>query len=119
MSEIIWTGEVRRVLYRQLVKEFGPFAKWEGTSSPGRGHDERFNQLCEEFARVIGAESGRAVKQQIRFAMPESGGGSNWDQGHARTAILNKAAALEAEFIENKHLPSLRATGRAPALEDL
>jgi hypothetical protein len=68
---------------------------------------------------VVGVKSGEAVKLQIRFAMPESASGSIWGDGHARSAILNKAAALEAGFIENRHLPNLRATGRAPTLEDL
>ncbi len=109
MSEI-WTGDVRRVLYRRLVERFGAFDNWVGTSSPGPGHDENFNQFCDDFARVVGAKSGDAVKHQIRFAMPESAGGSVWQEGHARTAILNKAAALESGFIENRHLPNLRAT---------
>jgi hypothetical protein len=114
MSEI-WTGDVRRVLYRRLVEQFGPFDKWERASSPGGGNDENFNQFCEDFARVVGAKSGEAVKHQIRFAMPESGSGSSYAGGHAQTAILNKAAALEAGFIENKHLPKiLRASGPEP-----
>ena len=118
MSEI-WNSDARRVLYRRLVEQFGPFDKWKGTSSPGNGSDQKFDEFCENFARVVGAKSGSAVKIQIRFAMPETSGGSVWEEGHARTAILNKAAALEAGFIENKHLPNLLAVGRTPALQDL
>ncbi len=44
--------------------------------------------------------------------MPESENGSTWDR-QAQTAILNKAAALEAGFIEDSHLPDLLAVGRA------
>ncbi len=51
------------------------------------------------------------MKQQIRFAMPESERGSHWDR-QAQTAILNKAAALEAGFIDDAHLPDLLAVGR-------
>jgi hypothetical protein len=51
------------------------------------------------------------VQHQIRFAMPETTKGSAWGR-HAQTAILNKAAALESGFIEDKHLPNLQAVGR-------
>jgi hypothetical protein len=53
------------------------------------------------------------VKHQIRFAIPESERGSAWG-GHAQTAILNKAAALEAGFIRDKDLPDRLAVGRSP-----
>jgi hypothetical protein len=108
----IWTMEIRLVLYRRLVEQFGAIDKWKETSSPGGDRNKEFDQFCEDFARVVGAKSGDAVKHQIRFAMPESvrGSGSIWKNGgHAPVAILNKAAALEAGFIEGKHLPDLYA----------
>jgi len=107
----IWTGEVRRVLYHRLVEQFGPYRIWKKTNSPGGSHDTKFDQFCSAFAKAVGAKSGGAVKHQIRFAMPESEHGSKWDR-HAQTAILNKAAALEAGFIEDQHLPNLVAVGR-------
>jgi hypothetical protein len=109
----IWTGEVRRVLYRRLVQQFGPYRGWKKTNSPGGTLDTKFDQFCDTFAKAVGAQSGNAVKHQIRFAMPESERGSTWGR-HAQTAILNKAAALEAGFIEDKHLPDLLAVGRLP-----
>jgi hypothetical protein len=51
--------------------------------------------------------------------MPESTAGSLLRDGQAQTAILNKAAAFDAEFIQNQHLPDLRAVGRGVALDDL
>jgi hypothetical protein len=114
----IWTGDVRRVLYKRIVKEFGPLEKWEKAHSPGRGLDQQFGEFCDAFAKAVGAKSGDAVQHQIRFAMPESSQGSNWDR-HAQTAIMNKAAALEAGFIEDKDLPNLKAVGRGPSLEKL
>jgi hypothetical protein len=83
-----------------------------GSNSPGGNHEEVFNAFCKAFADAVGAKSADAVKQQIRFAMPESEKGSSWDR-QAQTAILNKAAALEAGFIRDKHLPNLRAVGRS------
>src|SRR5271170_382211 len=92
----IWTGDVRRVLYKRLVKEFGPLDKWGNPNSPGRGLDQQFHEFCDAFAKAVGAKSGEAVQHQIRFAMPESTEGSSWADGHVQTAIMNKAAALEA-----------------------
>src|SRR5690348_1457604 len=106
----IWTDAVRRVLYTRLVAQFGPYVDWKKTSSPGRGLDAMFDQFCDAFARAMGARSGDAVKHQIRFALPETEKGSTWGR-HAQTAILNKAAALEAGFIEDRHLPDLLAVG--------
>lgn len=78
----------------------------------------RFDKFCEDFAQVVGAKSGDAVKHQIRFAMPETESGSTWKR-HAQTAILNKAAALEAGFIRDSQLPELVATGRTVTIDDL
>ena len=107
----IWTGDVRRVLYRRLVQKFGPSEKWKKTSSPGRGLDPDFEKFCEAFAEAVGADSADAVKHQIRFAMPETDRGSTWGR-QAQTAILNKAAALEMGFIKDGQLPDLLAVGR-------
>jgi hypothetical protein len=111
-------GSVRRLLYRRLVALFGPLAKWEKTNSPGKGLDDMFDQFCTDFARAVGAKSAGAVQHQIRFAMPETTRGSTWER-HAQTAILNKAAALEAGFIEDKHLPNVLAVGRTPTMEEI
>jgi hypothetical protein len=100
------------------VKEFGPCDDWTRNNSPGRGLDHHFEQFCEAFAKAVGAESGEAVKHQIRFAMPESGR-VTWEDGHAQSAIMNKAAALETGFIENRHLPDLQTVVTTPSLESL
>jgi hypothetical protein len=108
----IWTGEVRRVLYKRLVQQFGPSDQWKKSGSPGGAPDSDFDEFCEAFARAVGAKSGDAVKHQIRFALPETEHGSNWGR-HAQTAILNKAAALEAGFISDGQLPNLKAVARS------
>jgi hypothetical protein len=115
--ETIWTMEARRFLYRRLVAKFGPLGEWEKSHSPGRGLDADFAAFCASFATVIGAQSGDAVQLQIRFAMPESERGSTWGR-QAQTAILNKAAALDAGFIDDRHLPDLLAVGRRHPVSD-
>jgi hypothetical protein len=107
----IWTGDIRRVLYKRLVQLFGPSDEWEKTAAPGRGLDPDFDRFCGVFAQAVGAKSGDAVKHQIRFAMPETEHGSTWGR-QAQTAILNKAVALEAGFVRDGQLPNLVAVGR-------
>ena len=108
----IWTGEVRRVLYQRLVQRFGPYRQWTKSHSPGGQHEEAYEAFCSAFAEAVGAKSSNPAKLQIRFAMPESESGSTWGR-QIQTAILNKAAALETGFIEDKHLPDLHAVGRS------
>jgi hypothetical protein len=84
---------------------------WENSSSPGRGLDGAFEEFCSAFAIVVGAESGKAVKHQIRFAMPESEQGAVMKH-QVGTSIGNKAAALEEGFISDRHLPHLLAVGK-------
>src|SRR5262245_31643659 len=111
MNPPIWTGEARRLLYQQLTRQFGPYSTWAKVCSPGNGNDQAFGEFIEAFAKLIGAQSGRAVNHQIRFALPHNGQSTWINGGQVQTAILNKAAALEAGFIENKHLPTLVARG--------
>jgi hypothetical protein len=114
--EKIWTATVHRLLYARVVKLFGAYDKWEKKTSPGRGLDADYTAFCEAFAKVVGANSGEAVKHQIAFALPSTSNGSTWSRDHhAQVAILNKAAALEEGFIANKHLPDLLAVGREAA----
>src|SRR4051812_34875805 len=108
----IWSGEVRRVLYRRVVALFGPYSTWANKNSPGADRDADYEEFCGWFARAVGAKSAQAVQHQIRFAMPETQRGSSRGR-QTQTAILNKPAALEAGFIEDKHLPDLVAVGRA------
>ena len=113
----VWTGDARRALYEQLVRKFRPYSEWENPNSPGRGRDAEFEKFCDAFAATFGAKSAEAVKHQIRFAMPETSKGATWEKGHVQAAILNKAAALEAGFIEDKHLPStLHSVGKEPSV---
>jgi hypothetical protein len=111
-----WTYEARELLYSQLVARFGPHKDWETSARPGRGLNEEYDLFCENFAKTIRSKSGNAVKHQISFALPIPEGGTRyWAQGHARSAILNLAAAFQAGFVEAFAFPSLIATpGNVP-----
>jgi hypothetical protein len=103
-------------LFELVVKKFGAYSTWEKSASPGRGKDRVFDDFCANFATLIGANSGDAVKHQIAFGSPiAKGGASHWQPSHAYTAILCQAAALEAKFITSAELPSLVARGNQTA----
>jgi hypothetical protein len=114
-TKIIWTRAARDLLFETLVAKFGPHSTWEKATSPGKGQDAAFEDFCQQFADVVGASSGEAVKHQIAWGTPTPVGGKehNWsDPGRAANAIRNLAAALDAEFIRSKDLPKLFAEGR-------
>jgi hypothetical protein len=64
----IWTVETRAKLYREALRLCGPFRKWEGHDTPGRGLDDAYHQLTDAFAVVFGAKSGKAVRMQVSIA---------------------------------------------------
>jgi hypothetical protein len=68
----IWTATVRRALFELLKKKFGTYSEWEKVVTPGRNLDDQYHNFCEAFAKVVGAKSGGAVQQQIRFAIQTS-----------------------------------------------
>lgn len=105
------TQAARRFLFEQLTAQFGPASEWEASNKPGRGKDRAYDKFCEQFSKVVGANSSEAVKLQIRFGMPTIGE-STWEKGQAQTAVLCLAAAFEAGFIKDGGLPNLKATGR-------
>ena len=68
----IWTAAAHNLLYQELVKRFGKLPEWTTNNRPGRGLDLEYDLFCESFAKIIGADSGDAVKQQIAFARQET-----------------------------------------------
>jgi hypothetical protein len=106
---IIWTKEARELLYAQLVHQFGAYATWGKSASPGNGQDAAFDDFCRGFAKIIGANSGDAVRHQIAFALPISGK-AHWDKSLSRNAIMNLCPAMQSGFITVAQLPNLEAT---------
>jgi len=102
MTEKIWTAPiVRQNLYTQLTKCFGNLDSWEGTSYPKAR--ESFKKFCDSFAITVGAKSGEAVAQQIRWAITTQ---TNVGREHMATYFGNKMAAIEAGFISKKDFPT-------------
>ena len=98
MKAIIWTPMVRRLLYTELVKRFGPYNIWASVTAPADAME--FNQFLSDFAKLVGAKSANAVLHQIEFAIQRK----ILHGGQAQNSILNKAAAFECGFITNHFL---------------
>jgi hypothetical protein len=96
MKQRIWSTEARLLLYRLITERFGKFETWDGGMP---SNQQAFRKFLETFAKTVGANSGDAVMQQVRFALPETQSGSTWDRPQAETAMRNKIAALDAGFI--------------------
>jgi hypothetical protein len=88
-------------LYHQIVKRFGPFKSWPNRSYPANKGE--FEKFCRSFADVVGAKSGRAVENQIRWATTKQ---SKIGNSHMMTYLSNKMAALAAGFIDSKYVPT-------------
>jgi hypothetical protein len=103
----IWTAAAYNLLYQELTKKFGPLSDWATNNRPGRGLDIEYNQFCVHFAKVIGADSGDAVRQQIAFARQETLPGIRSTRSVVSNFVLNKAAAYQAGFIVFANFPGL------------
>lgn len=100
MRELIWSAEAYDLLYKNLVKLFGPCNSWKTKIKPE--DSDGFDKFCKNFANSIGAKSGDAVFNQIRWAMTnqESVSGS-----HIKVFLSNKTLALKHGFIGKEQIP--------------
>ena len=103
MKKTIWTAVAHELLYQELVKQFGPARLWVTSARPGRNLDKKFVAFCESFAKLVGANSSRAVEQQIAYARMMS---VSKNPDIMRQLVLNKAAALHAGFIRQRDMPT-------------
>lgn len=100
MKKSIWGIENWSILYKQLVDKFGPFSSWETNTHPP--DKDEFEEFCKGFANVIGAKSGRAVKQQIRWAITDQ---EYVSRTYMTTYFGNKVVAMNVGFITRDKLP--------------
>jgi hypothetical protein len=98
MRNLIWTQEVRRVLYKSLVDKFGPIGDWELEQAPfsaGSLRAKEFDNFLDSFATVVGAKSGLAVLNQICWALHKG----DVPRGQVKICYENTEAARWAGFI--------------------
>jgi hypothetical protein len=111
---VVWTYDMRTLLYACLRAEFGPHYMWKGSRYP-RDRRAEFNNLLDRLSLVFSTLTGReitkeAVEAQVDWAITvqrELKGA-----GHVRNFILNKAAALDAGFITRADLPQTMSVNR-------
>lgn len=89
-------------MYSEIVRAAGPHRTWDGKIRPLRKR-KQYEELLEKLAEEFGGDAS-ALQQQINFATTTQWGLTN--QSHIRSFILNKAAALETDFIETSELPT-------------
>jgi hypothetical protein len=105
---VIWTEAARRLLYDQLVKRFGKLDSWPSQAGPT--DRSAFTKFCNDFAKLVNAESGDAVKHQIAHAVGIHGDGTHlWEQSRFQTVVLNMASAYYAGFVTTKNFPTVIA----------
>src|SRR5574341_1163312 len=107
MASQVWTQEMRKAMYARLLSEFGPHKSWKGSRRP-TDKTEQFQKALEELATQFSQQSGRiitpdAVENQIDWGITVQK--EMKDQSHVRNFILNKAAALDVDFITSADLP--------------
>lgn len=105
----IWTRAARDLLYEALVTRFGAHATWENGAWPSAARRREFDEFCDEFAKLVGAKSGAAVKVQIGWGCGTTGevGERHWDSSHSRNFVLNMASAFEAGFVTHEDFPAV------------
>lgn len=108
-KEVVWTNELRTLVYRRLKQQFGPFRDWGKADYPD-GKKAEYETALKDIAAFFSSLTGysfkwAAVRQQVRWAIATQSGVGN--QGNARSYIMNKAAALEVGFIKASDLPGM------------
>jgi hypothetical protein len=104
-KEINWDWDRLQRLWHHVVKKLGSYgdreAGWWVRSTP----DPELQLCLEEFVTSEGfaSKTWTAAYQQLKFGATSQKTISN--ASNARTWIRNHAAAIEAAFLETKHLP--------------
>jgi len=103
-----WTQDCRRKLYSRLVEQIGSHHSWDAKIKPvtkRKQFDMLLTTLAHEFSQNTGETcTESAIQQQINFATTTES--ILKDKSLIRNFIMNKAAALEAEFISSSSLPN-------------
>jgi hypothetical protein len=101
-----WSYNLRKLLYDELLKRFGPYNTW-GKGTP-TGKEKEFDLFCEDFSNIVSFISQSkttkdAVKLQIAWATTCQ---ESIPNSYAHSFIQNIGIALESGFVESKDLPT-------------
>src|SRR5829696_1806311 len=72
---LIWTSELRALVFNRVTSEFGPFSNWGGAAYP-RGKAEKMQAVLKELAAQISNRCRRsitwqAVKNQLEWGITQ------------------------------------------------
>ena len=104
-----WNHELRVIIYKSLLREFGEYDSFEGFLNP-KGESKQLTALINELQITLKQISGQefsedAIKQQMAFALTKQKEFKH--RGHIYSWIMNVAAALEAGYIKSSILPDV------------
>jgi hypothetical protein len=99
----IWTIELTLLLYREIMKRFGPHRLWGPASFPAVSPGA-YDDFCEDFARAHGAKSSDAVKMQVGWAIGHQPMIKNLH--NMRNFFRNKLVAWDVDFIDSNLFPA-------------
>jgi len=109
-----WNQDIRRIVYKRLLEEFGPCSEWKSKQNP-TGDKKVWKEFCSKVARglteftgnnFIGKKwDGAAIEAQIAWGIQEkqsviknTGGMTNF--------IYNRSIALEVGLIKAADIPN-------------
>jgi len=122
-----WTQDIRRVVYKRLMKEFGPCSEWKSRTNP-TGDSKKWWKILNDIAIGLTSltghkftsnefkkngerqEIGSAVASQIQWGIQKIQQ-SCVNTGAVKNFVLNRAIALEIGLIDSTDMPNCAEFG--------
>jgi hypothetical protein len=115
-----WNQDIRRIVYKRLLDEFGPCETWQSRLNP-TGNKEDWKKICNDIANGLTNITGKnflgtnkdpkkqwdgsAVEAQIMWGIQETQN-SCVNTGAVTNFVLNRAIALEIGLIPSSAMPT-------------
>ena len=109
-----WNQDIRRIMYKRLLEEFGPCSKWNSRTNP-TGNKEDWTNFCNSMARGLTQVTnnnflgknweGSAVEAQIAWGIQEKQN-SCINTGAITNFVYNRSMALEIGLIKSSDMPN-------------
>ncbi len=105
-AAVIWTQDIRKELYRLVLKIFGPQSSWDVSSKPN--DRKAYVEFCRSQSQLLTTKLERnitddAIDMQIRWAVTLQT--AEVACTHVRNYLLCKTAAMEVGLIDRTGLP--------------
>ena len=120
-----WNQDIRRIVYKRLLEEFGPCSEWKKRVNP-TGDKRDWIRVCSEIARGLTNLTGKnflgtnkdpkkqwegsAVEAQVMWGIQEKQN-SCVNVGMVTNFVFNRAIALEIGLISSCDMPNCAEFG--------